>query len=168
MYSNQSCFICLLELRRELCTIRAPKAQSLSPKIGPNCRYMIISATSFHWFLRIWVSDAQLLGHFGPKIGLWSFSQNLSTGFASVLVYVSNRVSFRGVLNISLRCPKSGSFWAPKYIIIQVFNHFLKNVPLVSHNFCFTCSLGVFWVYFSECAKGPISGPKVKVCSRDG
>ena len=68
----------------------------------------------------------------GPKIdqnsNLCSLSQKVSIGFALVLVYKSIWANFRGVLNISLRGPISMSFMALKYIIIQVFRHFLKTV----------------------------------------
>ena len=60
----------------------------------------------------------------------------------SVGLHVS-LVTFRDVLNIGLRGHISGSFCAPKSNICQVVNHFLENIPLVSHAFCFTCLLGV-------------------------
>ena len=52
----------------------------------------------------------------GPKInknsGLRSFSQNFSTDFASVMVYMSISATFRGVLIIGIRGPIFESFWA--------------------------------------------------------
>ena len=47
------------------------------------------------------------------------------------------------MLNISFRGLISGSFWAPKKNMIQVFSHFLKYFPLVSHTSCYTWLLGV-------------------------
>ena len=78
----------------------------------------------------------------GPKIsenyGLWSFSQKFSIGLTLVLVYTSIWATFGGVLKIGLWGPISGSFWATKFIIVQVFSHFLNYFPLVLHHSCFT------------------------------
>ena len=71
--------------------------------------------------------------------------------------------TFRVVFNISLRGLISGLFRVPKQIKIQVFSHFLKNIPLVLQHSYFTCS---FWVSFRcismMCPKHPISGPRVQ------
>ena len=51
--------------------------------------------------------------------------------------------TFTYVYNMGLKCPISGSFWAPKKVKILVFGHFLKKFSLASHQYCFTCSLQV-------------------------
>ena len=103
--------------------------------------------------------------HNGHKIiknsDLLSFSQKFAIGFTSFLVSMSIWATFRNVLNIGCRGPISGSFWAPKSIIIQVFIHFLKYFPWVSHNSCFYC--GCFYMYSMMCHTGSISGPRVNV-----
>ena len=60
----------------------------------------------------------QFCGHFRPEIskhsGPWSFPQQFSIGSVTVLVYKSIWATFRGLLNIGLRGPISGSFLALK------------------------------------------------------
>ena len=62
--------------------------------------------------------DPIFLGHFGLQIsknsGLWSFSQNISTGFVSLFVYLSIWATFRGVLNIGPIGPISTVNLGPK------------------------------------------------------
>ena len=138
----------------------------LGPQISQNSGLWSFSQNVFTGFtsvlphmqvlLEVWrrrASESQFLGHFGPQNSrLLSFSQKVSTGFASVLAYMSIWGTFIGVLNIGLRGPISGSFWAQKYTIIQAFGHFLKHFRLVLHHSSLTCSLGVRLGAFQWCA----------------
>ena len=177
--SHQSCSICLLELLSDKCTIWVSKAQFLS-HLGPQSKSKFLSLITFskrfHWFHFSMASHAhckyfKMCGEYGPQrlfgprnfgifSGLWSFSQNCFTGFVSVFGNRPIGAIFRGMLNIGLRGPISGSFWAPKQMIIQVFSHFLKYFLLVSHHSCFTCVLGYI---IMRCPTGSIFGPSVKV-----
>ena len=56
----------------------------------------------------------------------------------------SLRATFGDVNNIGLNGLIFGPFWTPKYVkILAFFGHVLKKFSLVSHLYCFTCSLHV-------------------------
>ena len=74
--------------------------------------------------------------------------------------------TFRSVLNIGLRGPISDSFWAPKYIIIQVFSHLFKIISIGFTSFLFyMLNGGTFMCISMMCPKGSIYGPGVKVAA---
>ena len=165
--SHQSCFICALEILSEMCKIWASKAQFLG-HFGPQSKKtfwcLVTFSKSFHWFHNSIASHAhskyyKMCGEYGPQrtnfwatLGpqtsqnsdLWSFSQKFPTGFASVLQCMSIWATFRGVLNIGPRAPISGSFWAPKYIIIQVI------LSIIFQWFHIILVLHAYWGYFYE------------------
>ena len=85
------------------------------------------------------------------------FLKKISTGFASVLVYMSIWAIFIGVLNIGHRGPISGSFWTPKYNMIQVFSHFLKIFSAGFTSFLFYMLIGGMFRCISKC---------ISACSR--
>ena len=75
--------------------------------------HMFIAST---WCVENMGHRGLVFGPFGPpnkNSGLCSFSQIFSTAFAPVLVYMLIWATFKGVMNIGLICPISGSFWAP-------------------------------------------------------
>ena len=65
--------------------------------------------------------------------GICSFSHKISTGFASVLVYMSVRVTFRGVLYIGLRGAISSHFGLQNRIGFRSLVIF-SNIPHWFHN----------------------------------
>ena len=99
-------------------------------QIKSKFRSLAIFSNSFHLFHISIASHAyskwsEMCGELGPQkfnfwanlghkisknSSLWSFSQNNSTGFASVWVYMSIWATFRSVLNIDVRGRISGSF----------------------------------------------------------
>ena len=100
---------------------------------------------------RIWASEAQFWGHFGPQIsqnsGLWSFSQIFPTGCTSVLVYMSIWANFiLFVVTSILELPILG----PQ--IDHNSGNFIKHFPMVSHHSRFICLLGVLLCAFQLCA----------------
>ena len=92
-------------------------------------------------------------------INLWIMDKS----YGMRLVYMSIWATLKDMLNIGLGGPISGSFWASKYSIIQVFRHFLKYFPLVSHYASFTWLLGILLDVFLWCApKALFLGTRVK------
>ena len=108
--SHQSCFICLLGLLSETCTLwpQRPKFWAIwDPKVSKNSGLWLISqnvstgfTSIFHHMLiastsavyGIWTPEAQFGGHLGTKLsqnsGLWPFSQTVFTCFTSVLLHM--------------------------------------------------------------------------------
>ena len=86
----------------------------------------------------------------GPNISknscLWSFSQNVSTGFASVLVYMSIWASFRDVLNIGLRGP---NFWV--ILRPKIFRFLVIFSQIFSTDFTSFDVLHAYWEYILVC-----------------
>ena len=89
----------------------------------------------------------KFLGHFGPpnksKLRFSTILPKKYSGLMSVLLYVLVEATFRDVYNMCLRGPIFVPFLVPKEVKILVFGHFLKKFSLVSHQYCFTCSLQV-------------------------
>ena len=76
-----------------------------------HCKYLYMCGENWH-------QRSNILANLGPQMikKNWSLVifQIFLTGLASVLVSMSVLVIFKGVLNIGLRGPISGSFGAPK------------------------------------------------------
>ena len=53
---------------------------------------------------------------------------------------------------LALKGPISGSFWAQKYIIIQVFSHFFQIFSIGFLSFLFYMLIGGTWCVFQRCA----------------
>ena len=134
LVSHQYCFICSLQVLLDVWRIRASEAQ-------------------------FWVT----LGPKYVKIPIFGHCLIISTGFASVLVYMSIWFSFRGV---EYR-PQRPTF---RVILGHEIDH---NSGLPSFSKIFSTGFTSFWFYMfiggtfrcisMMCPKGPISGPRVKV-----
>ena len=79
-----------------------------------------------------------------------------------------------GINNVTLRLRKFSDFCSRHtvgvagddimfHILVQVYSHFIKYFPKVSHHSCFIWLLGVLLCVFQLCT--PISGPRVKVAA---
>ena len=86
-------------------------------------------------FWAIW--NLQMSQNSSFRIYCWK----VSSVFTSVFLYVLLAVTFRDVYNMCIKGPIPGPFWAPKKVKILMFGHFLKMFSLVSHQYCFPCSL---------------------------
>ena len=158
----QTFYWCLLQVLLAVCGIWASNAQFeavLGNKISKNSGLRSFSPNVFPGFISVLLNfliasnfrcvenknrrgpfyEATLVTKISQNSGLWQFSKKTFTGYTSVLVYLSIWVTFRGVLNIGLRGPISGSFGATKYNLILVFSHFIKFCPLVSHTSYYAC-----------------------------
>ena len=99
-----------------MCAIWASKIQFLGPKIGPKFRSFVTFSKRFRWFHSSIISHthcnnfqkcveyglarpnfrAILVAKISPNSGLWSLSQNVFTGFASVMSHMLIASTFRG------------------------------------------------------------------------
>ena len=81
-----------------------------------------------------------------PKVsqnaGFWSLSQKVFAGLTPVLIHMLIASTFSGVWNMASKAQFWDDFWPLnkskfRYLVI------LKNFSLVSHQYCFSCSLQV-------------------------
>ena len=135
--SHQSCFICSFELHSEMYAIWSPKTQFLG-YFGHQSKSkfwtLVTFSKGFHWFhinitstahckyfqrcLENGPQRAKFGAILGPQIshisGLWSFSQNVFTGFTSIFLHMVIASTFTCVENMGLSSPICGPLWAPK------------------------------------------------------
>ena len=113
-------------------------------------RLHILIASSFRGVWNMGPRDANFCAILGLEMNknsgfFFQICEKVSNGFTSVLHYMFIGDTLRDVYNVGLKAPIFGPFWHPKYFKILVFDHFLKKFSLVSHQYCFTCSLEVLF-----------------------
>ena len=114
--SHQSCFICLLELLSEMCTIWASKAQFLG-HFGPKIKSKL-------WTL---VTFSKIFDYFHISINSHAHCKY----FRRCVEYGHQRSNFGAILGPQIS--KNSGLWS-----------FSQKVSTGSHQYCFTCSLQVF------------------------
>ena len=99
----------------------------------------------------IWASEAQFWCYFGPQNKSKFMSLAIfSNSFTKVLLHMLIGSTFICVENMGLRGPILGP--------LQVFDHFLKNFPLVSHQSWFTCQFELLLGVLISASEAPCPG----------